>query len=192
MQVTVSFKIEVDASASLSEMERQIQETGREAMREALKQAIRQTEEHHKACPGCGSEHIQTQGTKRRVLLTSFGRVEVPLKRGRCQQCGQWFRPAEACLAEVKGHNITEDLGELAALVGSSWPYETAAGVLKRLSGVQLSDERLRQLTNEQGRTLAKQQQAHAQQVLQEAVSMPRIRAQRSQSHPQAGQEPPE
>lgn len=61
-------------------------------------------------------------------------------------------------MAEIKGHTVTSDLRELAALVGSSWPYETAAGVLKQLSGVHLSDERLRPLTNEQGSLLAQQQ----------------------------------
>jgi len=102
------------------------------------------------------------------------------------------FRPAEHCLAEIKGYNVTADLRELAALVGSSWPYEMAAGVLKRLSGVQLSDERLRQLTNEQGSILAKQQQAQAQQVLQEAVSMSQIRAQREASGHMPKQKQPE
>ena len=118
--------------------------------------------------------------------------MEVLLKRLRCQQCRHLFRPAERCLAEVKGHNVTPDLQDLAALVGSSWPYETAAGVLKRLSGVHLSDERLRQLTNEQGSALAQQHYEQAQQVLQEAVSMSQIRAQREQSHPEAKQEQPE
>ena len=155
MYVTVSLKIELDATASLHEMERQIQEAGRAAMQAALKVAIRQQEDHQPTCPACGSGEPRSQGTKRRVLLTSFGRVEVPLKRLRCQHCGQRFRPADACLGDVRGHNITPELRELAGLVGSSWPYETAAGMLKRFSGVHLSDERLRQLTNEQGRVLA-------------------------------------
>ena len=180
MQVVVSFKIEIDASASLSEMEGQIQQAGREAMKEALQQTIRQREEQQKGCPACGSEQVQTRGTKQRVLLTSFGRVQVPLTRQRCQACGQRFRPADPCLAEVKGYNITPQLRQLAALVGSSWPYETAAGVLKQLSGVQLSDERLRQITNEQGSAAANQQREQAQQVLKEAVSMEQIRAQRA------------
>jgi hypothetical protein len=102
------------------------------------------------------------------------------------------FRQAERCLSALKGHNVTADLRELAALVGSSWPYETAAGVLKRLSGVQLSDERLRQLINEQGSILAQQYQLEAQQVLHEAVSMAQILAQREQSGHTAQQEQPE
>jgi DNA-directed RNA polymerase subunit RPC12/RpoP len=144
MYVTVSVKIELNTRASLSDMERQIQQAGREGMKEGLKQAVRHIEAQEQTCPHCGSEQVQTQATKRRVLLTRFGRVEVPLRRLRCQSCGHRFLPAEHWLAEVKGHNVTADLPEVAALVGSSWPYETAASVLKHLSGVQLSDERLR------------------------------------------------
>jgi hypothetical protein len=192
MFVAVSLKIELDATASLTEMERQIQAAGRAAMQAALKAAIRQREDHQQPCPACGSEKQHTQGTKRRVLLTSYGRVEVPLKRQRCQHCGQRFRPADTCLAEVWGHNITPDLRELASLVGSSWPYETAAGVLQRLSGVQLSDERLRQLTNEQGWALAQQQQAHAQQLLSDAISLPQIRRERAKPAPTAPPSPPQ
>lgn len=191
MYVTVSLKIELGATATLNQMESQIREAGREAMKEALKQAIKASEEQQKSCPACGSEQLKSQGTKRRVLLTSFGKVEMPLKRLRCQQCNRRFRPAESCLAEVFGHNITEDLRELAALVGCSWPYETAAGVLNHLSGVQLSDERLRHLTNQQGRTQAKLHQHEAELVLQEAVNMQQIREQRE--HPSSGNlQPPE
>ncbi len=149
MYVTVSLKIEIDAIASLSRMERQIREAGRAAMIEALQQALQAAEEQQKRCPACGSQQVQTHGTKRRVWLTSFGRVEMPLKRLRWKPCAQLFRPAEHCLTEVQGHDVTPELRESAELEGSSWLYETAAGELKRRSGVQLSDERLRQLTNE-------------------------------------------
>lgn len=50
MDITVSVKIEMDASASLSQMERQIQEAGREAMKEGLKRAIRHKEEQQAGC----------------------------------------------------------------------------------------------------------------------------------------------
>jgi len=69
--VTVSLKIELDASVGLSEMEHQIQQAGREAMKAGLKQAIGFMEEQAKTCPQCGSERVQPQGTKRRVLAWS-------------------------------------------------------------------------------------------------------------------------
>ena len=72
MYVTVSLKIEINANASLSEMEKQIQQGGREAMKEALKQAIGQSEEQEKTCPECASERVQTQGSKRRVAACEF------------------------------------------------------------------------------------------------------------------------
>ena len=56
MQVQVSLTIELAASASLTEMEQQIQAAGRQAMRAALKQAIRQWEDQHPACPHCGAQ----------------------------------------------------------------------------------------------------------------------------------------
>ena len=93
MYVSVSLKIEFDATATLGQLEQQIQEAGRETMKEALKQAMRAVEEQP-ICPECGSRDVRTQGTKRRVLLTSFGRIEVPLKRLRCRQCLHRFRPA--------------------------------------------------------------------------------------------------
>ncbi len=192
MSITVSLKIEVDATASLSELEQQIQEAGRATMKEALKQAIRGIEHAQASCPACASEQLHTRGTKRRVLLTSFGRVEVPLKRLCCQHCRHRYRPAEHCLAQVKGYNVTPDLQELAALVGRAFPYETAAGVLTRLSGVQLSDERLRQITNAQGKTAANQQQEQGQHLVEKAVNMEQIHAQRVHASPEGRPEPSE
>lgn len=162
-------------------------------MKDALmQQAIRATEEQSQSCPQCRSEQCRFRGTKRRVLLTRFGRVEIPLKRRRCQACRHLFRPAERCLGEVKGHNVTPGLRELTAWVGSCCPYETAAGVLKRLSGVQFSDEQLRQLTNEQGQAVAKAQRSQAEQGLKEAVDMELIGSQREQASSSRGAEQPD
>jgi transposase-like protein len=97
MYITGSLKIERAAHARLTEMEGQIQAAGRAAMKAALKQAISQSEDHQQTCPACGSEQQHAQGTKRRVLVTSFARVEVSLQRRRCQRCRKPFRPADAC-----------------------------------------------------------------------------------------------
>ncbi len=179
MQVTVSLKIELDATATVDQMEKQVQEAGREAMKEALKQAIRQSEEQQKRCPHCGSEQSQSKGTIQRIILSSFGRVQVALRRKLCLQCGQRFRPAQGCFASLTGHNITAQLRELAALVGSSWPYETAADVLKRMTGAHISDERLRQLTNEQGSAVAEQLRCEAMHKVEPTIQQ--IRAERDE-----------
>ena len=122
MCVIVSLKIDLDATAILSHMESRIEEAERTVMKAALKQAI------------------EPPKSSRKAAL----RVEVPLKRLRCHVCCQLFRPAEQCLVKVKGHNVTPVLRELAALMGSSWPYGTAAGVLKLSSAPFLKGDRKR------------------------------------------------
>src|ERR1700730_4608048 len=103
MQVQVSLKMELAASASLSQMEQQIQEAGQRAMREALKQAIRQWEKQHHTCPHCGEKQHRLEGTTRRVIATTFGRVEVPRRRFRCQGCGHRWCPANALFVQLQG-----------------------------------------------------------------------------------------
>ena len=54
MQGQVSLIIEISATASITEMEEQIQEAGEPAMRQAMKQAIRHREDQHRRCPPVG------------------------------------------------------------------------------------------------------------------------------------------
>lgn len=189
MYVTVSLKLELDASSSLDELESGILTAGRVAMKEALKEAIGKIEQEQKRCPHCGNEQSRSAGTVRRVLQTIFGRVEVNLRRQRCTKCGKRFRPAQGCLSSLKGQTITAQLQELAALVGCSWPYEAAAGVLKELCGAVISDERLRQITNQRGKAQADKQLQEAEQVVN--PTMQDIRKQRDQERRAKSQKPP-
>src|SRR6185312_5391574 len=139
MHVQVSLTIEIDASASFTQMEEQIQQAGQQAMREALKQAVRQREDQQVACPHCGQKQRRLEGTTRRVIATVFGRVEVPRRRFRCQGCLRRWCPANGLFSELKGGTISQPLQEAAMLAGCSWPYRAASSVLKRLSGAQIS-----------------------------------------------------
>jgi hypothetical protein len=170
MQVQVSLKIELAASASLTQMEQQIQEAGRQAMREALKQAIRQWEEQSPTCPHCGQKQRRLEGTTRRVIATTFGRVEVPRRRFRCQGCGRRWCPANRLFSELKAGTISQPLQEAARLSGCSWPYRAASNVLKKLSGAQISAEEIRLLTNRGGQQRAAQQQEEAERTCSTAA----------------------
>lgn len=81
MQVEVSLKMEIAATASIEDMEEQIQQAGQQAMREALKQAIRKWEDQRASCPHCGQQQRRLEGTVRRSLSTTFGRLQVPRRR---------------------------------------------------------------------------------------------------------------
>jgi hypothetical protein len=169
MPVQVSLTIEISASASLAEMEQQIQEAGQQALREALKQAIRHWEDQKPACPHCGEKQRRLEGTVRRSIATTFGRVQVPRRRFRCQGCWQRWCPANHLFAQLKGGTESQPLQEAALLAGCSWPYRVASTQLKRLSGAQISAEEIRLLTNRQG----KQRAAHQQEEAERACSSP-------------------
>ena len=165
MQVQVSLKVELAATASLTQMEQQIQEAGQQAMRVALKQAIRRWEDQNTMCPRCGQQQRRLEGTVRRMIATVFGRVQVPRRRFRCQHCQRRWCPANGLLAELKGGTISVPLQEAAILAGCSWPYRVASSTLKRLSGAHISVEEIRLLTNHHGKQRAVQQQTEAEQV---------------------------
>src|SRR5438132_3209162 len=116
MHVQVSLIIEIEATASLTEMEQQIQEAGQQAMRAALKQAIRHWEDHRPSCPHCGEKQRRLEGTVRRSIATTFGRVQVPRRRFRCQGCGHRWCPATHLFSELKGGTISQPLQEAAML----------------------------------------------------------------------------
>src|SRR2546430_10287746 len=173
MQVQVSLTIEIGATADLAEMEQQIQDLGQQAMREALKQAIRHWEDQQQACPHCGATQRRLEGTVRRVIATTFGRVQAPRRRFRCQGCGRRWCPANALFAQLKGGTVSRPLQEAARLAGCSWPYRAASAMLKRLCGAQISAEEIRLVTNRHGQQRAAQQQAEAEQVCSAAAQEP-------------------
>jgi hypothetical protein len=110
MHVQVSLKFELAATASLTEMDHQIQEAGQQAMREALKQAIRHWEDQHQTCPSCGQQQRRLEGTVRRMIATVFGRVQAQRRRFRCQACQRRWCPANELFVELKGGTIRAPL----------------------------------------------------------------------------------
>ena len=112
MQLTVSLTVELDATEGINAVERQVLAAGRRLMSQLVQQAVRAYEEQVQACPRCGSGRLASQGTRGRVLLTRFGRVELRVQRQECRACGQRFRPAEGCLREVAGSNVTAALAQ--------------------------------------------------------------------------------
>lgn len=173
MQVHVSLTIELAATASLTEMEQQIHEGGQQAMRETLKHVIRHWEDQQQACAHCGAKQRRLEGTVRRVLATTFGRVAVPRRRFRCQGCGRRWCPANRLFAERKGGTVSRPLQEAARLAGCSWPYRAASVVLKRLSGAHISAEEIRRLANRHGQQRAVQQHAEAERICSEPAQEP-------------------
>lgn len=169
MQITVSLTFDLETSQNLDEVETLILEAGRRAMRQALELAVREIEESRRACPACGGE-TRIGGSESRVVLATFGRVALRLRRLVCLECGESFRPADAFVSCLEGANVSGRLRDAAILAGSSWPYETAASVLQQLCGARISDETVRQVTNAAGKAEASLQLAEAKRVVEPSL----------------------
>jgi hypothetical protein len=72
--------------------------------------------------------------------------------------------------SELKGGTVSQPLQETALLAGCSWPYRAASGLLRRLSGAQISAEEIRLLTNRGGQQRAAQQQEQAERICSTAA----------------------
>src|SRR3712207_6179783 len=75
VQITVSLTIEVPASTDVNAVEPRIVAAGRQAMQEALRQVALHAQAQVDQCPACQHPRLYADGTDRRVVLTSFGRV---------------------------------------------------------------------------------------------------------------------
>jgi hypothetical protein len=178
VQITVSITVDLPASGTIDDVEPLIVAAGQRAMRAAVQAACREYERQPAACPRCASERLQGIGTDERRLRTSFGRTVLHLRRLRCEDCGRCVRPADAFLTVLSGMNVTARLREACVLAGSSWPFQTAALVLRGLCGAEISGEWVRQLTLAAGADEARCQAAAAARLVR--PTMGDVRAERA------------
>ena len=189
MQVTVSLTVELPTSGDLDTLEPVVLDAGRRAMAAAVQAGCREYESRVLECPHCQSASLQSEGTDRRVVLCSFGRVELFLRRLRCEGCTRRFRPGEQLLACLAGANVSTQLRQACVRAGASWPYATAATVLRQLCGARISAETVRQLTQRAGTTTMQAQTAAAEQLL--APTAAGVRAERAATLAQPAAPPP-
>lgn len=175
MEVTVTLRLEVAPTADLDEVEQALVLAARQAMSEALQATVRAVEEHT-GCPACGQHDRRWIGTSQRVVLVSWGRVRLRLRRVCCRGCQQRYRPAVGLLTPLAGSNTSARLRAACVWAGSGWPFATAARMLAELLGATVSAEQIRQLVLADGRQEALLQQAAAQAVV--APSATDLRAQ--------------
>ena len=165
MEVTVTLRIEIAPTADLDEIEHAVVLAARQAMTAALQATVRAAEEAT-GCPVCGRPDRRWVGTAPRVVLVSWGRVQLTLRRARCRGCQRRYRPAGGLLAPLGAGNTSARLRAACVWAGSSWPFATAARLLGELLGATVSAEQLRQIVLRDGALEAQCQQASAQAVV--------------------------
>ena len=171
MQVTLTRTLILpEAVTTINELETAIQTWGQAVMRDMFAVAWQQLTQEANACPACGAMHSRGHGARSYRLRTLMGTVELPRQRRRCAACGRVFSSGWALLETVGAGRATPGLVEAASLAGASWPFASAADVLTRLSGAEVSPEWIRQTTAATGGALAAAEVEAAQAVVRSQV----------------------
>jgi hypothetical protein len=158
MQVVVSCPLSVpDEVTDINALEALIHEWGRQLMAAAFSVAWQQLQAHEPDCPRCQSRDTVADGTRPYRLRTVFGTVPLNRLRRRCRGCGAVFQPLDGPLHAAGPGRATAGLVEAALLSAASWPFATAAEVLGRLSGADVSAEWVRQVSEAHGQDLGAQ-----------------------------------
>ncbi len=174
MQIVITCPLIVaDELSDINTLEAEIQAWGRQVMAAAFTQAWQQYQGSAPTCPRCQSAYTVADGHRAYQVRTVFGLVKLARQRRRCRDCGAVYQPLDAALHAAGPGRATAVLAEIAVLAGSSWPFATAAWVLERLSGVPVSAEWIRQLSERAGATRGQQQAEAAEALYTGEVPLP-------------------
>jgi hypothetical protein len=157
----------------INELEQDIVAWGRVQMARAFALAWEQLQANETTCPHCGSVETVRSGRKPYQLRTSFGSVELGRQRRRCRTCGRQFQPGDALLHGAGAGRATRTLLDAATLAAASWPFVTAADILERLSGAEVSPEWIRQVAEGAGQAQAATTQDAASRLLAGQADLP-------------------
>jgi hypothetical protein len=111
-------------------------------------------------CPTCGTRREARHQWRRRTVQTSCGPLQFERPRYRCRPCHQEWSPADQTLGVAPRARISARLDDWLAEVGAERPFGPAAGLLARLTGVQVSAETVRQHSERRGAALEAAHQA--------------------------------
>ncbi len=157
---------------SLAEHERAVLEAVRSALPELLGAVVEQSTTGVAApetglpprCPDCGKRRRSHQWRKRDVL-TVCGRVEYERPYHYCRRCKQGWAPVDACLELAPQQRVSGGLREWLVDVGVNVVYREGARLLRKLSGLAVAAETVRQHTVGLGLAVEAQEQAAVAQV---------------------------
>jgi uncharacterized protein UPF0236 len=127
------------------------------SLRQGLTASVAQTmieqshpEEQHRhslPCPTC-DRLLNARPPVCRTVRTLVGDIEIERPYFYCRYCREGTYPLDAVLG-LRSGQIQLDVQQAAADLATELPYETAATMLGRLSGITVSSERLHTLTNQ-------------------------------------------
>ena len=125
-------------------------------------------EEKNCFCPLCGKETKVNAREAKIEMLTTQGIIAVYRNWYVCRSCGEGFSPVDVMLGlDEIGHKVTPEMAVKIAYAGQMAPsFEAAAKGFKYLAGIQVSAYLIRQVTEETGEKVHKQQMEVAEQAV--------------------------
>jgi hypothetical protein len=111
-------------------------------------------------CPHCGTRREARHQWRPRTVQTVCGPLRYERPRYRCRPCQQEWSPADRTLGVPPRARISAGLDTWLAELGAATAFTPAAGLLRRLTGLRISAETLRQHSERQGAALEAAQQA--------------------------------
>jgi hypothetical protein len=158
--------------AALGELERGVLEAVREAQPELLREVMKLSTSGldpafarlSEPCPTC-EERIGVQSWRKREVLTVCGEVSFERPWHACRGCGHGFSPVDRSLKLPARARLSAELREWLVELGARESFTEAAGLLKKLTGLGVSAETVRQHTERVGAELEEAQATAAAEV---------------------------
>lgn len=116
------------------------------------------------SCPNCG-ERTQVQSWRQRTVRTVCGTITFERPWFVCDQCQRNFSVVDHTLKLEPRARLSEGLREWVVGLGATMSFMEAAHWLKKLTGLEVSDETIRQHTERRGEKLEAAQQLASEQV---------------------------
>jgi hypothetical protein len=116
------------------------------------------------SCSTCG-DRVGVQSWRRREVQTVCGQVSFERPWHVCRACGHGFSPVDRSLELPSRARLSAELRAWVTELGASGSFTEAAGLLKKLTGLSVSAETVRQHTERVGAEIEEAQAAAAAEV---------------------------
>ena len=158
--------------ASLATLEKEVLEVVRTILPTLLVQVIKASitslqpslSHWHKPCPSCG-KRVKAQSWRQRKVTTVCGTITYERPWFICPRCQQGFSPVDQTLELEARMRLSEGLREWIIGLGATTSFAEAAGWLGQLTGIEVSDETVRQQTERRGEEFEEVQERASEEV---------------------------
>jgi hypothetical protein len=148
---------------------------------EVLRESIRELQppacHWRQSCPRCGGHSVGVHSWRLRTVRTVCGAVRYERPWYSCRSCRHGFAPADVRLGVQRSARVSTGLETWLVDLGGHTDFREAAYLLKKLTGLEVSAETVRQWTEQEGTVLETEAQRAGAEVerTQEAAAPLRL-----------------